>query len=180
MGKRGPPRTPTEILKARGSKKAKGRAPSVGPTPERKAPKRPAWLTPEAVEVWDHTVPILQQMGILTVADGPTIARYCQSYVDWVASDAEIRKEGAWYQMPNGMKRPHPAVRMRTEYARVLKECEDRLGLTPSARSSLNVTVAWMPGAKPAPAAPPPLPAPAKGDAPAPIDGERFFGKRAE
>lgn len=178
MGKRGPPRLPTEVLLARGSRHAKGRALEGQVHPERKPPPQPDWLTEKAAKVWHEVIAVLREMGVLTVADGRTIGRYCQTYCDWVEVDKEVRMAGAWYEMPNGMKRPHPAVKLRLEYAKILKECEAVLGLTPAARAHLNVTVAWMPGAKPV-AAPDPQPAPkAKGGAtPPPIDGDRFFRK---
>lgn len=194
MGKRGPPRLPTEVLIARGSRHAKGRPLSDQPVvipegtaapvaiPEREPPKRPAWLTPQAVKIWDEVIPILKSIGVLTVADGATISRYCQSLVDWVKYDKAIRKEGAWYKHPSGALRAHPAVRLRAECAKVLKESEDRLGLSPQARSSLHLTLAWRPAAPavPVPTAPKPVapqatPAPTSTPTLLPIDGERFF-----
>lgn len=184
MKKMGRPRLPADLLAARGSRYAKARAKeeaqqeTVAPKvqPERQAPRKPAWLTKPAAKVWDELIPTLQAMGVLAVCDGATVARYCQTMVDWIRYDAAIRKEGPWYEHPKGGRRPHPAVRMRTDAAKVLKDCEDRLGLNPQSRSGLHLTLAWKPTAPtlPTPSAPKPAATEPK-PAPAPIDGERFF-----
>src|SRR3990167_11235512 len=81
VGKRGPAPTPTATLKQRGSWRANER--KNEPQPERRIPDCPDWLAPEAAEVWNQMAVLLDAMGVLTVADGNALARYCVLWVRW-------------------------------------------------------------------------------------------------
>lgn len=84
MGKRGPKPTPTRILKYRGSRRAQSRTKEPEPppiVPDDPADVAPPWpLADAAREIWDQLIVLLAPMGILTLADKFTLARYC----DWV------------------------------------------------------------------------------------------------
>ena len=71
MGRRGPPPTPTPILKLRGS--WRGNLNRDEPQPEAVAPEKPSWLDRYAAEAWDQLVPILERMRVLTEADGKAL-----------------------------------------------------------------------------------------------------------
>lgn len=79
MGARGPQRVPTEILKARGSRKVEGREGEVRYT--RGCPPCPPalaeYLEGRAKEEWDALVPELEAAGILQTVDKGLLVSYC-------------------------------------------------------------------------------------------------------
>ena len=54
MGKRGPPRTPTSVLKLRGS--WRGNVRGDEPEPKHDRPQFPEWLSAEERAAWDRVV----------------------------------------------------------------------------------------------------------------------------
>jgi phage terminase small subunit len=124
MGKRGPKKTPTAKLEARGSWRAGTRKgePQPGICDDLKPPE---WIKGEALKVWYDLAPKLAKIGVLTEIDKRLLARYCSYWVLWLKALAD------------------PA---RTEidldrYANQLGKLERELGLTPSARASLATNV---------------------------------------
>ncbi len=84
------------------------------PQPEPGIPDKPKWLTKKAADHWDELVPIIDGMGVLTEADGHSLAMLCQVYADW-------------------QKKRTPQLATR------LQSLMSEFGLTPSARSRLHV-----------------------------------------
>jgi len=78
MGKRGPKRQPTNILKLRKSRLAKGRADiEIDPN----TPKCPVTLKGRnARRYWREIVPDLEKMGILAIVDAESLADLCRVY----------------------------------------------------------------------------------------------------
>src|SRR4249919_3087858 len=88
----GRPPLPTEIKTLRGNpgKRPLNNDPRVPPG----IPDCPEWLTDIAKEEWVRVLPILLGMQILTVADLPTVAGYCQSYARWRQAEELIDELG--------------------------------------------------------------------------------------
>ncbi len=78
----GPQPTPTAILKARGSWRAKVRADEPSPEPGR--PACPTWIVGEARKEWRRIIGELSACGILARVDRAALAIYCESYRDFV------------------------------------------------------------------------------------------------
>ena len=72
MGKRGPPPTPTNVLKRRGS--WRGNRNPGEPRPEPGRPRCPSWLGDYAKAAWRHLVPMLDRMAVLTKVDCNALA----------------------------------------------------------------------------------------------------------
>jgi P27 family predicted phage terminase small subunit len=70
-----PSRTPTAILRARGSWRAKQRANE--PEYEIGAPDRPEWLSKSAKSEWHRLVPQLVTRGVLALVDAMALTVYC-------------------------------------------------------------------------------------------------------
>ena len=142
MGHRGPPPTPTTILKMRGSWRA-GRNPGE-PTPDRSRPRCPTWLDAYAKAAWKHLVPQLDRMGVITRIDGNALARYCTLWSRWRKAEEFIRDHGDSYLAKDsegkvkGLK-CYPQVRMANQLAEQLLRLESHFGMTPSARSRIEV-----------------------------------------
>jgi P27 family predicted phage terminase small subunit len=161
----GPPPPPTEILKLRGSWRAKAREKQGQPQPKAGTPSMPHWLSPEAKAEWKRMLPQLRALGILYKLDRSALAAYCQASAELVWATETLEREGRIIDAPvfnkageltGHAKRPHPAVKLqRDAFARV-KAFLGEFGLTPATRSRLKAA--------------PPAPADADAD-----PAERYF-----
>ena len=122
MGKRGPQKTPTAVLKLHGSRKIEGR--KAEPKPPAAGPICPIWLTGEPRKVWQRITPKLKRMGVVSSIDGFALARYCLYVVLWMA---ELNKNQGRSELT------------MNRYANQLNRLEQSFGLTPSARAGLSV-----------------------------------------
>lgn len=143
MGRRGPAPTPTAILERRGSERAKRRRNE--PQPEKGAPRCPAWLDRDAKTVWRQLIPQLDAIGVLTKIDGNALARYCRLFVRWRQCDEFIREHGETYTIEDGDKQvkcsqQFPEVGILNRLCAQLLKIEQEFGLTPAARTRIQVT----------------------------------------
>lgn len=137
MGKRGPRPTPTPILKARGSWRAKKRAGETPAAPG--APTAPAWLEDEARETWERLVDELLPLGVVTALDQTALAILCQAVLDYVGARKIVREEGITLVSVKGAIYQHPVVGIANRaWERVLRACKE-FGLTPAARAGLKI-----------------------------------------
>ena len=141
MGKRGPAKTPTAILKLHGSRRAEGR--TGEPTPPAGRPKCPTFLSPYAKTTWKALVPMLDQMGVLSLIDGRTLARYCELWAKWRDLAQFVQKNGTAYEYVTQSGESHwrafPQAKDLSSISDSLLRLEKQFGLTPSARASLKV-----------------------------------------
>lgn len=93
MGQRGPSRTPTALLQARGSRRAAQR--TNEPVPPEGEIKPPHKLNELEQEVWDQAVPILSAMGVLTTADVYLLAVWVFEYTEWLIHREIVQRDGA-------------------------------------------------------------------------------------
>ena len=143
MGRRGPPPTPTHLRMLRGNP-GKRPANTREPQPRKDIPRCPAWLSGEAKKVWRRMVPELKRMGILTVVDGDALAAYCQTYARWKAAEQFIQQHGEVYPIrdDNGRVKymqQFPQVSVSRNLLQLLKSYQQEFGLTPSARTRIEV-----------------------------------------
>lgn len=140
MGARGRKPTPTAVLKARGSWRAKLNPHE--PVAAVEAPDCPGWLSDEARLVWYAIVPMLLSLKVLYRADGNALARYCDAFVKWRRAATELDKVGMVYAIKDATGRiigaaPSPHHGIYDRYARILDRLEASFGLTPSARTRI-------------------------------------------
>ncbi len=144
MGKRGPPRTPTSILKARGSWLVNHR--DGEPIPESGSPPCPRWLSKPAKQVWRQVTQQLDQMGVLAKPDGNALARYCMLWIRWRQSAEFIGKYGESYPLKDNTGavkcfQQWPQVAVVNKLSVLLLRLEQEFGLTPAARAGIHVIV---------------------------------------
>ncbi|MBX3322233.1 MAG: phage terminase small subunit P27 family [Phycisphaeraceae bacterium] len=148
MGARGPRPTPTPILKLRGSRLADLNRNE--PQPREGLPDAPAWLEDEALDVWHQLVPQLDEMGVLTAIDGMALARYCTLWVQWVRAAMFVNRHGTTYPLKDGNGNikcfaQFPEVAIVNKLSLALSRLEAEFGLTPSARTRINVPIRPLP-----------------------------------
>lgn len=144
-GSGGHNRKPSKLKAVQGNP-GKRRVNRREPKPKPGVPAMPAHLAKDrdAVAKWRELVPILDRMGVLTTADGDALAAYCSLFSQWVKCESSIKKFGILLvEMDNdggtGKLKQNPAVRIKADTLRLMRQFENEFGLTPAARSSLEV-----------------------------------------
>ncbi|MFO0823031.1 MAG: phage terminase small subunit P27 family [Gemmataceae bacterium] len=128
---------------------------SGGHTPG--APAVPRGMGKAARAVWKRVTAEMEKAGTLTHADQDILAAYCVAVADLDKLNAEIERDGIMIDAPtfdrNGKptgstsRRPHPALKWRSDLLNKVKQLAGEMGLTPAARS--RVTAAASTGEKP-------------------------------
>ena len=141
MGRRGPVRTPTAILKLRGSRRASNRRGE--PQADGSRPRRPQYLPQVAKKCWDEILPHLVRLGVLDSIDRNALARYCSCVARWRESEDKIEDEGQVITLTraNGLTAPivNPWVKIAKDLASELRRLEQEFGMTPAARARIQL-----------------------------------------
>ena len=142
MGLRGPKPKPTKVLKLRGThRKDRTRG---EPEPEGVAPPAPSWLRAEAKKEWERLRPELERLKLRTAVDWGQFAAYCQAFAHWMAAEKWMQKHGTLitYKDATGNVKHQqiaPQMTIAAKSLETMKKFAAEFGLTPSARSRLNV-----------------------------------------
>lgn len=136
MAQRGRKPKPTAIKELEGNP-GKRELNQYEPKPEKKAPKYPTWLEPEAKKEWRRTAKQLEELGILTEVDMAAFAGYCQAYARWKEAEEFISKHGPIVKTPSGYWQQVPQVSIAQTYLKIMNRFCEQFGLTPSARSRI-------------------------------------------
>ena len=141
------PRTPTRLKVVKGTAQP-CRTNKAEPTPAEGEPLRPAHLTAKAKVTWRAVVPVLEEMRILTVADGLALEGLCEAYAELCTARAVLKKRGARtysFETKAGetVFRSYPEVAQVADADRRFRSWLVSFGLTPADRSRV---VAAAPG----------------------------------
>ena len=109
------------------------------PKPEKKAPKCPSWLEPEAKKEWRRMTKTLEKIGVLTKVDAAAFAGYCQAYARWKEAEEFLTKHGTIFKTPSGYIQQVPQVSIAQTYLKIMKDFCSEFGLTPSSRTRIRV-----------------------------------------
>jgi P27 family predicted phage terminase small subunit len=112
------------------------------PRPPKGIPRCPAHLKGRSRDAWKHVAPMLDKMGVLTVADGPALELLCDAYALYREAKAVVDDCGLSYATTNPagdpMYRQRPEVAtMNDAWKNVLRALTE-FGLTPAARSRVK------------------------------------------
>jgi len=138
MAGRGRPPKPTAIKELEGNP---GKRPlnKNEPKPKQGAPKCPSWLEPDAKKEWRRLSKELEAMGLLTEVDMAAFAGYCQAYARWKEAEEFISKHGSILKTASGYIQQIPQVSIAQQNLKQMRNVCSELGLSPSARSRLNI-----------------------------------------
>lgn len=164
MGKRGPPRKPTELKLLQGTPGGKHKLPKneVKP-PAVRGVKPPRHLAPDVRKVWKGLAHRLETLGLLTEIDLHTFERLCimharlrvlyqnlvaanwQTFIPIFHDQSEAEKKaGAKPRLKYMQEHPY-AVEYR-QLSRDILKVEQQFGMTPAARASLGDVGVKIPG----------------------------------
>lgn len=144
MAGRGPAPTPTPILEARGSWRAKAR--KGEPHLPVKAPSCPAWLSKEGKAEWRRSVKALKDMGVLAEADRSILVAHCEAWAEFVLlvwQIGEMAKRPADVWTAYGLMIQAGIIGTKNKAADRYMKTGAQLGFSPSARTRL-VSVAAL------------------------------------
>jgi P27 family predicted phage terminase small subunit len=133
----GPAPKPTKLRKLEG---VPGHARPINQRePEPTGPlARPEFVSGEAGREWDRAVAAMPP-GLYTAADMPVLTVYCLAWVMYRNALAQVGREGMIAQGSMGQKVAHPAIAVAKAQAEIILRASDRLGMSPSARTRLEV-----------------------------------------
>jgi len=136
---KGRPRKPTalKILHGDYAKNPQNRNASE-PLPEVEKPKCPTWLKGEGRKEFGRITDELFSLGVLAKVDRGMIESYCETYRLWRETLKDAASEPFVFQTVTGPKE-NPIHRVARNYADQLVKGLIQMGLTPIARSRLNV-----------------------------------------
>jgi len=138
-GRSGRKRKSTATLKLHGTFRT-DRHNTKAPEPESIAPDPPKWLSGAALEEWKRILPLLLRENSVTPWDRAALVAYCEEWKMYVSCTQKIRMLRSFTVTGSRkQKAEHPLLRIREKcFRRLLQVCAE-FGLTPSARSRLNV-----------------------------------------
>ncbi len=134
----GPAPTPTKILNARGSWRAKIR--DGEPQLPVSRPSCPACLPAEAKSEWRRLVPQLIRMGVLSKVDRSMLTAYCEAWAELVEAVEFLEEHGKTFTTEKGYVVVHPYVAIRNSAVDRMKAIAARFGFTPADRARLRAT----------------------------------------
>lgn len=142
--KRGPKPKPTALKLASGTRADRVTPLESQPKPAGKA-FPPEHLHGEALAEWDRMAPVLEAMGVLTAADAPMLALYCEAHAEYLHACGKINSKGeACDDGPTvacGMSvKASPFIGIRNAAAARMRSILAEFGCSPSSRSNLTVS----------------------------------------
>lgn len=132
MGRR---KKPTALKELAGNP-GKRPLPKNEPRPDAGLPDKPKVMSRVASQEWDRLAPQLDKLGLLTSIDLITFVTYCESYSEYCAAKAHIKKYGR-YQKVNGLWKRNPAIGDAKASAQQMFKFAEGFGLTPSSRAKV-------------------------------------------
>jgi P27 family predicted phage terminase small subunit len=142
MGARGPQPTPTAIKEARGTarpdRSARNEAKPVG------KPTCPSWLPKDAKREFRRLVKLLDELGLIGMIDGNLLTRYASTWHRWRQAVQMVERSGEVVPLKHEdgtlkYLQPNPYVSIARQLADQLHKMEAALGMSPSARSRIEV-----------------------------------------
>ncbi len=111
------------------------------PQPERKAPRCPEHLDPEAKKEWRRLCNLLLEMNVLTEADGMALACLCQTWSTLGKAQRKLNETGLLFKTPSGYVQQSPFVSMVNVCGDSVAKLAQEFGLTPPARDRPNISL---------------------------------------
>lgn len=155
MGRRGPPKKPTELKLLQGIPGGKHKLPRAEPKPSKTRNARPSIpLSKGSKKIWTQITGRLEALGLLTEIDINMLSRYCDIFDKWLQAKAYLDANGFKYPVYERLsdkdlragKKPRitylaqfPEVSVYKELGKDLARLEAQFGMSPASRAGLGV-----------------------------------------
>ena len=115
-------------------------------------PEPPNLVKGEAKKIWERTAERLEKLGVINSIDESALVRYCLAYARFIEVEKEIeklnregKKEGKLFKglvtkTPSGYEQQSVLFQIRSKCHEEMKGFEAVFGMTPSARTSVDVS----------------------------------------
>lgn len=137
----GRPPKPTKLKLVQGNP-GKRPLPEFEPEPERGIPAPPAWFPADYFDLWAEIAPTLEEMRVLSLADGPALVLLVSAYAEWHSARKVLETEGRTYGTRTATGEPviksHPMCVSEADLWKRVCAMLQQFGLTPSARSKVH------------------------------------------
>lgn len=138
MGRRGPPRLPESVRRARGTLR-RDRSNPAAPTLPPGEPAAPDWLTADAREEWVRIVPILSAAGLLSDSCRAALAGYCTAWGELCDARRAVAQFGTTaINSRTGLPVLSPHLRRAEKALEQIVRFGREFGLTPAAAASVK------------------------------------------
>lgn len=137
MGKRGPAAKPRALRLLHGDRQ--DRINDYEPIPSAEPIEPPDGISDEVRAVWDFTVRHLQIMGTAAASDRDLLRAYCEAVVAHTKASDVLAKSTILIKGIHGNFVRNPALQIQRDAARTMLRFAQEFGLTPSARTQIEV-----------------------------------------
>jgi len=134
---KGPAPKPTELRLLHGDRA--DRVNEHEPIPVDEAPQCPDEVSDAVREIWDYTVEHLDHMGLAKACDRDALLCYCEAVIRHRQASRVLAQSPILIKGRNDSLVTNPAVRAQRDAAHVIRHFAQEFGLTPSARSRIEV-----------------------------------------
>lgn len=132
---------PTHLKRIEGNR-GKRPLPQNEPQPEAARPNKPRDLSGEGSRLWDAACDALEDMGVLTKADGPALRMMCETWARYFEARRIVNAYGSltYENESDGgiLIKKNPAVGIMENAERSLRSWFSEFGMTPAARSRVE------------------------------------------
>lgn len=137
MGRRGPAPKPTQLRLLHGDRP--NRINDNEPIARDVLPEPPEGMGDEAREIWAYTLRELVAMKTAAAADRDSLAAYCEAVISHRRASAIVAQTSILIKGLHGGMVRNPAVAIQRDAAHTIRAFAQEFGLTPSARSRIQV-----------------------------------------
>lgn len=137
MGRRGPAPKPTQLKLLQGDRK--DRINLREPIARDARPAAPDGMGADVREIWDYTLDELTAMGTVAAADRDSLVAYCEAVVLHRKASAILSHSTVLIKGLGGGMVRNPALAIQRDAAHTIRAFAQEFGLTPSARSRIQV-----------------------------------------
>jgi P27 family predicted phage terminase small subunit len=145
MGTRGPKPLPDNVHLLNGNPSKKRLAVMHdGSRVPVEIPDCPSHLSASAKKEWKRISVELERLGLIAKIDRAALGVYCQAYARWETAEKKMRAAGddaLIYKMPSGYEQTSAWLQISNRSVEIMHKFLAEFGMTPSARSRVNVTV---------------------------------------
>lgn len=133
MGRRGPPKKPTELRIADGSHAPRN---ALEPDAASGIPEPMPWLHPDVKADYEAVAKTVQKLGVLTTADGLLLSLLASSITHFHKIDSNLHRDGVTEEAQFGTK-ASPEAQQIHKFREGIMKLASRFGLSPADRVNL-------------------------------------------
>jgi P27 family predicted phage terminase small subunit len=137
MGLRGPAPKPTTLRLLQGDRKS--RINEHEPVVRDSHPEPPEGMADDVLDIWKYTLRELLYMKIAAAADRDSLVAYCEAVASHRKASAVLAKSPILVKGLHGGLVRNPALQIQRDAAHTIRAFAQEFGLTPSARTRIQV-----------------------------------------